>query len=253
MKFVGSIIGFLLLLYLIAALALFLLQRSYIYYPTEEVSHDFTDKLIDVSGGNTLKVIVVNELMEDAVIYFGGNSESVALSAGAYSVTLPDKTIYMVNYRGYGGSEGQPTEENLFNDAVSIFDVISENHKNISVIGRSLGSGVGNWLATQRPVDKLVLITPYDSILELARSTYPIFPVSLLMKDKFNSVEYAASINVPVLAILAENDNLIPAENSHRLIAAFNHDVEVSVIPGAIHNNVQENVEFYPLIGEFLQ
>ena len=65
--------------------------------------------------------------------------------------------------------------------------------------------------------------------------------------------EYAASIDVPVLAILAENDNLIPAENSHRLIAAFNHDVEVSVIPGAIHNDVQAKEEFYPLISEFLQ
>ena len=240
-------------MYLIAALVLYLLQRSFIYYPTPEIAHDFTESLINASGSNTLKIIVVNESMQDAVMYFGGNAESVALSAGYYSAALPDKTIYLVIYRGYGGSDGKPTEENLFNDATTIFDVISVKHRNVSIIGRSLGSGVGCWLATQKPVDKLVLITPYDSILNIARSAYPIFPVALLLKDQFNSVDYAASIDIPALAILAENDSVIPEKSSRQLIAAFDQDVQVSVIPNAGHNDLHTKAEFYPLISRFLK
>ena len=253
MKFILSIVGIIALLYLVAALALYLMQRSFIYFPTPVVSHDFAEKLVDTGNDTTVKLIVGNEAMDEAVIYFGGNAESVAGSAGSYVTALSDRAVYMVNYRGYGGSDGVPTEENLFSDAEIVFNSTSKDHTNISVIGRSLGSGVASWLAMQKPVEKLILITPYDSILNIAKASYPIFPVEFLLKDQYRSADYAASIDIPVLAILAQNDVVIPSVSSHRLIDAFTHDIEVIVLPGAGHNDLQIHPEFYPLISGFLK
>lgn len=252
MKIVVAIIGLFLLLYLAAALALYLLQRKFIYYPTPEVGHQFTNKLVNLENGDSLKLVVGNEGLSEAVIYFGGNAESVAGTAGELITALHDKTVYLVNYRGYGGSAGLPTEKNLFKDAEIIFDSIAANHTKISVIGRSLGSGVACWLASQRPVHEMVLITPYDSILSIAKSTYPMFPVELLLKDPYRSIDYAASIDIPVLAILAQRDVVIPAENSRRLIEVFPGDVDVAVLPDTGHNDLQVSADFYPLISGFL-
>ncbi|OED34989.1 hypothetical protein AB833_31525 [Chromatiales bacterium (ex Bugula neritina AB1)] len=252
MKILVSITGLILLLYLSAALFLFLIQRSFIYHPTPFVAHDFTEKIVGAGDGAALRLIVGNEGLSEAVIYFGGNSESVADSAGDYIESLPDKTVYLVNYRGYGGSGGRPTEENLFNDATVIFDTVSKNHSTVSVIGRSLGSGVACWLASKRPVDKLVLVTPYDSILSIAKAGYRIFPVEFLLKDQFKSIDYAATIKSPVLALLAQHDVVIPAENSRRLIEAFIPAAEAVVLSGTSHNDLQLNPEYYPLIRGFL-
>lgn len=253
MKVVAFIVGLGLLLYLFAALALLLLQRSFIYFPSPIVMHSFTEKNVEAGEGIRLNLIVANESKREAVIYFGGNAEAVAGSVAEYAEALSDKAIYMVNYRGYGKSEGQPTEEALIQDAQVVYDFVSKNHTKVSVIGRSLGSGVACRLATLRPVSNLVLITPYDSILNIAKSAYPVFPVEYLLKDQYRSVDYAAAINVPVLVILAQNDAVIPAQNSHRLIEAFDRHIPVAVLADTGHNDLQHNAEFYPLISDFLR
>ena len=157
-----------------------------------------------------------------------------------------------MNYRGYGGSDCHPAEKALFRDSEIVFDAVSGRHKTVSLIGRSLGSGVACWLASQRPVDRMVLVTPYDSILNIASAAYPVFPVRYLLKDQYRSSEYATGIDVPVLAVLAENDGVIPADSSNRLVEAFAGDVEVEVLPGTGHNDLQGHSRFYSLIGGFL-
>ena len=253
MKFLFSLAGLLLLFYVVAALALYLLQRSFIYYPSPVIAHELTEQEIVADDGTALNVIIGNKGMTEAVIYFGGNAESVAVSGGEFTRALSDRTIYLVNYRGYGTSGGLPTEQNLFNDAALVFDTVSRNHRRVSVIGRSLGSGVACWLASQRPVEKLILITPYDSILKIAQAAYPIFPVRFLLKDQFRSIDYTASIDSPVLAILAEHDTVIPEHHSHKLINSFRQDVEARVLPGTDHNNLQDKPEYYSLIRDFIK
>ena len=252
MKSIVSVLTLFLLLYLIAALALYLLQRRFIYYPSPAMVHEFTERDIKARDGTNVKLIVANEGMSEAIIYFGGNAEAVAGSANDLVSALPDKTIYLVNYRGYGGSAGRPTEENLFSDAEVIFDTVSKHHDATSIIGRSLGSGVACWLATQRPVEKLVLVTPYDSVLNIASATYRIFPVKWLLKDQYRSVEYAPSIDVPVLAILAEHDRVIPTSNSDHLLSVFSSKATVIMLPDRGHNDLQLDAGFYPALSAFL-
>ena len=187
MKTVITLITSAALLYLFVALAMYLLQRKLIYHPTPAIAHTYNERQIVVDTNVTLQVIEANPDKGDAVIYFGGNAELVAGTASDLAAALPDKTLYLVNYRGYGGSDGSPTETHLFNDAERVFDAIAAmngaQHQRISVIGRSLGSGVASYLASRKPVTRLVLITPFDSILRVAQSVYPVFPVSWLLKD----------------------------------------------------------------------
>jgi hypothetical protein len=144
-----------------------------------------------------------------------------------------------VNYRGYGGSSGSPSEAALCKDAVAVFDYVRQKHAHVSVIGQSLGSGVAVFLATVRNVARLVLITPYDSMEGVAKAHFPQFPVSLLLKDKFMSSLHAGSIKTPTMMLLAESDEIIPRANSEALIAAFRSSPPtVSVIRGSTHNSV---------------
>lgn len=252
MKVLASVAGFFVVLYVVAAALLYSLQRQFIYYPTPVVGHEYKETSIDAGNGVTLNLIVANEGFSEAVIYFGGNGESAALSIRDLEIELADKTVYVADYRGYGASTGTPSEKNLFADAELIYDAVSADHTTVSVIGRSLGSGVACWLATQRSVDKMVLITPYDSILSIARSSFPIFPVRWLLKDQFRSIEYAALIDIPVMAILAQRDRVIPAANSRRLINAFAGQVEVVELANTDHNDLHQHGDFYPLIRAFL-
>ena len=252
MKFFSATIAIIFLLYFIAAFGLYLMQRKFIYYPSPVVSHSYVTEVIVVDDKIRLNLIAGNAGSSEAVIYFGGNAESVASAAPDLIATLPDKAVYLVNYRGYGGSDGMPTELHLFKDAEIIFDFVSARHARVSVIGRSLGSGVACWLATQRPVDGMVLITPYDSILNLARKAYPVFPVGWLLKDQYRSIDYAPDIKTSVSVILAGRDSVIPAASSNRLIQAFSGEVNVSVLENSDHNNLQMDEEFYLLIQQYL-
>ena len=98
----------------------------------------------------------------------------------------------------------------------------------------------------------MVLITPFDSILNIAKKAYPVFPVGRLLKDKYRSIEYAPDIKIPVLVILAGRDKVIPSDSSHRLIQAFSQAVEVSVLENSDHNDLQMDDTFYSLIKHFL-
>ena len=256
MKTVITLITSAALLYLFVALAMYVLQRKLIYHPTPAIAHAYSERQIVVDTNVTLQVIEANPGKREAVIYFGGNAQLVAGSASDLAAALPDKTLYLVNYRGYGGSDGSPTETHLFNDAERVFDAIAAmnvaQHQHISVIGRSLGSGVASYLASRKPVTRLVLITPFDSILRVAQSVYPLFPVRWLLKDRFESDKYAPLIKAPILVLLAEHDAVIPSSSSQRLLQHLPNSTQSYTFNNTGHNDLQTHQDFYPAIVEFL-
>ena len=169
-----------LLIYILACAVMYLMQRKLIYYPTGKIPHSFP-QLKMINQNETLEVIVLNEGKNEALLYFGGNAEAVIYNAEDFLTAFTQHTVYLLNYRGYGESTGYPTEKGIFSDALLLFDKVQEKHQKISVIGRSLGSGVAVYLASKRPLNKLALITPYDSIKSLGQSKFIIFPVFLLL------------------------------------------------------------------------
>ena len=240
--------------YLFACVFLFFIQRSLLYFPTFESNLSDSASVTLRTGGETLRIWTRLTDSPDAVIYFGGNSEDVASNFRAFSKLLPNQNLYFVNYRGYGGSTGSPSEAALFSDALAVYDWVHEKSPNISVVGRSLGSGVAVYLASVRKVDRLVLVTPYDSIENVAKKSFPIFPISLLLRDKFNSASRVQSITAKTLIILAENDEVIPLENSDALIAEFPSDqVTIKVIYETSHNTIGFSPAYFELIGSFYE
>jgi pimeloyl-ACP methyl ester carboxylesterase len=225
--------------YLLACLGLYLLQRSLIFYPQPR-RFGAADSVVKMQVNDTALQVSVKPLAgPDAVLYFGGNAEDVSGSLPLLAEAFPKHALYLMHYRGYGGSSGKPSEAALFADAQAMFDQLHARHPNITVIGRSLGSGVALHLASTRPAVRLVLVTPYDSIAELAAQQFPMFPVRLLLTDKFESWRYAPLVQVPTTLVAAENDEVIPRASSEQLLARFQAGVaRYVVIAHTGHNTI---------------
>ena len=128
-------------------------------------------------------------------------------------------------------------------------DKVRAEHPNISILGRSLGSGVAVRLASERPISRLVLVTPYNSFQELGASQYSYFPVRWLLKDKFESWRYAPRITVPTWLVAAEHDEIIPRSSTEALFHHFLPGVaQMKIIPGVDHNSISNSPEYMPLL-----
>jgi uncharacterized protein len=238
-------------IYIALCLVLFLAQRSFIYYPQPKSATSGKTNLTLNVDGTTLLVSTVPRQSEHAVIYFGGNAEDVSYSLPTLAAAFPDRSLYAMNYRGYGGSRGKPSETGLIADALVLFDRVHADHSHIVVIGRSLGSGIAVHIASERPVERLVLVTPYDSLLKIAAGQFRYFPLSWLMLDKFESWRYASKVTAPTQLIAAQNDEVIPAASTAALYKHFppSH-ATLSVIPGVGHNTISESPEYIHLLSE---
>lgn len=191
-----------------------------------------------------------------ALIYFGGNGEEVsyvALDAGG----LRGISLALLDYRGYGKSTGEPGEKALFSDALAIYDKVASfpgiDPKRIVAMGRSLGSGVATYLASKRPLAAVVLVTPYDSITAVARAHYPFLLVGLFLRNRFDSVKRARTVDAPMLALIAGDDTIVPPARGAALVKAWRGPAKSVVIPGAGHNDIAFAPAYWRSIRDFLR
>ena len=200
-------------------------------------------------GARTVLVSTRPNTGSDALIYFGGNAEDVSRNMPDFSQAFPNYAIYLLHYPGYGGSSGSPSEQAIIADALALFDHVYADHKNIVVVGRSLGSGVAVRLASLRPVERLVLVTPYDSLGDVAARNYPFLPARWLLRDKFESWRYAPQVTAPTRIIVAEQDEVIPRTSTDRLRTRFqNGIVSYVVVPGVGHNTISDSADYLSLL-----
>ncbi len=238
------------IIYITVGVLLFISQRSFLYFPTPRAGHKFDEKIF-TNENESISTIVINKGQEKAILYFGGNGESVAFSAPDFAYIFPSHTVYLVNYRGYGGSSGKPEEKGLYSDAQHVFDMIRPKHQDVAVIGRSLGSGIATFIASIRDIDKLVLITPFDSIQNVAQKKYWMYPISFLLKDKFDSLSRVRQIKAQTLILIAENDEVIGIKHTNNLIKAFPaSQITVETIKNTGHNTLSEDERYIFLLRE---
>ena len=235
-------------IYFALCLVLFLAQRYFIYFPQPNSASANNALTLDVDGE---RIVVSTHASsgQDAVIYFGGNAEDVSRSLPTLADAFPERALYAMNYRGYGGSTGKPSETALIADALVLFDRAHVDHPHVIVIGRSLGSGVAIHIASERPVERLILVTPYDSLLNVAATQFRFFPLSWLMLDKFESWRYAPTVTAPTLLIAAQNDEVIPFTSTEALYKQLPQSLaKLVVIPDVSHNTISESREYMPLL-----
>ena len=190
------------------------------------------------------------------ILYFGGNAEDVLYTA-SMAERFNARRLLVVNYRGYGQTQGRPSQAALYADGLAIYDyVVNEvgaKPEHIVVMGRSLGSGVASMLAAERSVRAAILITPFDSIRAVAASHYPIFPVKLLLRHPFDSASFARQTKVPALIIAAAEDRVIPAKHAQALADVWAGEQHLHVLPGVGHNDLELHPDYFRLINGFLQ
>jgi len=229
-------------------------QRAQIYFPVAETRHAGAQALWIESQGERIKVWHVARPGPHALIYFGGNAEDVAGNVTAFATAFPGHSLFLVNYRGYGGSSGRPTESGLRFDARAVFDQVRQSHPAVAVMGRSLGSGVAVALASERPVDRLVLVTAYDSLVNVAREYFGWLPVGLLLKDRYDSAGVAREVQAPVLIVIAAEDEIISRPRSEALAGAFAPgQARVEIIDAATHNSLDLATAYLAVIQDFLR
>ena len=141
MRSVIAVLAVAAFVYLGACAALFFFQRSLIYFP-QPGSLDSSSQIRLPVDGAELRVSVRPLSGPNALIYFGGNAEDVSASLPWLTNAFADHAIFLMHYRGYGGSSGAPSEPALQADALKLFDKIHAEHPNVVVVGRSLGSGI---------------------------------------------------------------------------------------------------------------
>ncbi len=185
------------------------------------------------------------------VIYFGGNAEEVSWMLDQIPRRETGAAWLLVDYRGYGSSGGTPSEQSLESDARVWYDHFATTNKRIVAFGRSLGSGVAVRLAADRRLDGVILIAPFDSMVEVGKHHYPFLPVSWLLRHRFDSLSIAPKIEVPLLCIVATHDEVIPAEHAKRLYDAWAGPKKwVELVAG--HNSIDGHPDYWPNIRSFL-
>jgi len=190
------------------------------------------------------------------VIYFGGNAEDATLDAPVAEDQYGRRAALLVNYRGYGASEGRPGERSLVSDALEVFDWAARrpdiDPARIAVHGRSLGSAMAVRVAAERPVRCVILTSPFASALDIGREAYPWLPIALLMRHPFDSAAHAPKVKAPALFLVGEADAIIAPRHSRSLAARWGGPVEEAAFPGFGHNDIALNPRYAAAIRAFL-
>ena len=220
--YILSIVGLVIAIYLIITFVLYISQRSLLYHPSENNYQG--DKL-------TVKIENVKILTEDniklmawyhkkdikkykTILFLHGNAGSLENRVHKINhFNDMDVNFLIISWRGFSGNKGQPTEKGLYKDAKSAVEwLINEGIKqeNIIIYGESLGTGIATEIAQNKNFAGIILESPFTSMVAAGKSKYPIFPIGLLLKDKYESDKKIKNIKSPILIMHGEADTIVP-------------------------------------------
>ena len=145
--------------------------------------------------------------------------------------------IYILEYPGYGARPGKPTESNLVAAAIQAIDLLDQP---VILVGESLGTGVACGAASQRPksVRGLLLITPFDSLITVAKEHYRWAPVGFILRDRYESFHALQNLRAPIAILVAENDAVVPVDSAIRLFESYSGPKKLWRVSGSGHNDV---------------
>ncbi|RWB99509.1 MAG: hypothetical protein EOQ56_17625 [Mesorhizobium sp.] len=175
---------------------------------------------------------------------FAGNAWNADALALMLHQLFPEHEVAALHYRGYAPSSGSPSAAALLDDARRAHDQLASDAKaGIVAIGLSIGAAVAADLATARPLRGIVMVTPFDSLRELAAHHYPWLPVRLLLRHRMEAAEALRDLDVQTAVITAENDTIVPAARSAPLREAA-RDLRSHIAIAAGHNDLYDHPDF---------
>jgi fermentation-respiration switch protein FrsA (DUF1100 family) len=182
---------------------------------------------------------------QPTLLYFHGNGGSLAIRAPRIERFMHEGWgVYMMTWRGYGGSSGAPTEDHNVADARLAYGALVHEGvppSSIVVYGESLGSGVAVRLAAERPVAGVILDAPYTSIVDVAAGAYPFLPVRAFLLDRYETTRYIAQVKAPLLVLHGERDPVVPAAMGREVARLANEPKRLVLFPDGGHSDLYIN------------
>ncbi len=232
----------------VLTMLLLAMERQLIYFPDRqivqrprEVGLESEELWLRSADGVKLRAWWVHGSGQRVLLFFHGNAGNIShrLERVRLLVDALGLDVVLLDYRGYGESEGTPSEAGLYADGLALYQLAIDRGfrpEQVVLFGESLGSAVAIETALHRPCRAVVLETPFLSIPALARRYYPWVP-TFLIRTRFDNERKIPRLAVPKLIAQAERDEIVPPEHSRRLFELARPPKELYVIPGATHND----------------
>lgn len=246
--------------YAAAASYLFVFQRSYLFVPSGALASPAEKGLADVEvvaltaadGTRLAAWYGAPAAGRPSVLYFHGNAGNVSGRAERFrQIRASGFGLLALSYRGYGGSDGAPSERALVADGLAAFDWLAGRGGPIVIHGESLGTAVAVQTAAARPAAALVLEAPFTAAVDLAARRYPWVPVAYLMRDPFLSRHHIGRVEEPLLVVHGTDDPVVPVAQGRALFEAANEPKRLVVVDGAGHSDLWER-GLWPALLDFL-
>jgi hypothetical protein len=216
-----AVLAVLLFVYVGLAAMLYFAQRSMMYFPetihTSPAEADLPEaEEVSLTAADGVHIVGWHVAPADGkpvILYLHGNGGALRYRVERFHRLIKEGVgLVAIEYRGYGGSEGSPTEAGLFADAEAAYTFAAGRYRPDQLVlwGESLGTGLAVYLAAEKPVGRVILEAPFTSTAAVAARRYWFMPVRLLMKDQFRSDERIANVTAPVLILHGLNDRVVP-------------------------------------------
>lgn len=238
-----------LIVYVAAGLAMYVLQRTFIYFPEPQHTApadadlpDVVERTIATPDGETLIAWYAKAKPgQPTVLYFHGNGGALETRRDRIRKYMNrGRGMFMMSYRGFSGSTGNPSEIANIADAKLAYDALLKEGvkaEDIILYGESLGTGVAIQLALEKPAQGLILESPYTSLADRGAEIYWWLPVQLMMSDKYESRSYISKLKLPIFILHGELDDVVPVAMGRKLYALANEPKEIMTLKGAGHND----------------
>jgi len=216
---------------------IYLTQASLLYLPgvpgrqlgatPQGVGLDYEEVWLDTSDGVRVHGWFVPGDSPRTVLYFHGNAGNISHRLHTLRQLHDlDLSVFIIDYRGYGQSEGSPSEDGLHRDAEAAWQYLTDTRgiatEDIVVLGRSLGASVAAWLAAERSPGALVLDSAFTSVPDIGQDVYPWLPVRLLSRFRHATREHLTKTNCPLLIVHSRDDEIIPFHHGEELFSTAN-------------------------------
>ena len=235
MKYLYLAVSSVVLAYFIIILFVYFYQRNLLYHPSEnnylndKITFNYEEIFIETDKKIKLKSWFIKKDLDKfkTILIFHGNAGN--LFNRVYKLNELNKldvNILLISWRGFSGNKGKPTEKNLYRDADESVKWLNNQgviSKNIILYGESLGTGVATELGTSNAFGGIILESPFTSIANAAKIYYPYLPVSIILKDRYDSIGKIKNINTPIFIMHGKMDNIVTQQMGLELFEKANN------------------------------
>ncbi len=240
------------LAYTVVLTVLFFIQEKLLFQADElPLDYEFSipfaheEVFLDTPDGAAVHgVLLKASQTRGVVLYFHGNRNNITRWWQEAAYFLPYQyDVLVMDYRGYGKSRGERTEEHLYADALLAFDYLSEKYQETDLIvyGRSLGTGVATRVATERQPKGLILETPYHHLSDMLVDRYPLLLSSAFLAYNFNSEKHIQTVKCPVYIFHGTEDSVVPLRYGKKLAKKVQPDLlHFTELRDGQHDNLKD-------------